>query len=165
MWTRLRGLRFSPNSASPSQTTDMSPATGSDLLSTAWRMVTPLPSPIPASLVLTYLAASRPPTSGALFTGWSWIDGTPSSNLACNSPGCSIFNGGEPKWVVTATFDVFASVFLAGIWPTDPSIPPIRMLTAVPRTTTLDSGPMAFTKYLAILPLQSVLGKPDRLRQ
>jgi hypothetical protein len=91
----MEGVMLLPKFAS--QTTDMSPATGSDLLSTAWRMVTPLPSPLPASLVLSYLAASRSPSSGSIFSGWSWIDGIPSSNLACDSAGCSVFTPGDPK--------------------------------------------------------------------
>ena len=83
------------------QTTDIVPGSGLDLLSTAWRMVTPLPSPLPPSLILSYLAASRPASnSGSILSGWSWTDGTPSSNLACSDAGCSIFSAWEPKWVL-----------------------------------------------------------------
>ena len=55
-------------------------------------------------------ALSTPSIAGALllgcksltvvgfhFSGWSWIDGTPPSNLACNAAGCSIFTPGDPK--------------------------------------------------------------------
>ncbi len=78
----------------------MDPAKGSDLLSTAWRMASPFLLSPPTPTFISYLAASRPPSPGALFAGWAWTDGTPSSNLACNTTGCSIFGGVEPKWVL-----------------------------------------------------------------
>lgn len=45
------------------------------------------------------VGCSQSPTATLKTTGWSWVDGTPSTNLNCGSSGCGVWQNIEPKYV------------------------------------------------------------------
>jgi hypothetical protein len=48
-----------------------------------------------------FIGCSQASTATSRGSGWSWVDGTPSTNLNCGSgsgaEGCGVWNAGEPK--------------------------------------------------------------------
>lgn len=44
-----------------------------------------------------YVGCSQASDATDIISGWSWVDGTASSNLNCGASGCGIWGEGEPK--------------------------------------------------------------------
>jgi hypothetical protein len=52
-------------------------------------------------VVSAWVGASHNASAGSRFSGWSWVDGTPSANqiFNCGGPGCGVWAPDEPRQV------------------------------------------------------------------
>lgn len=44
-----------------------------------------------------YYGCSQSSSAATVFTGWTWLDGTPSNNINCAGAGCSVWATGQPE--------------------------------------------------------------------
>ena len=85
---------------------------GANLLSVAMRLALQPPNTNPNLNV--HIGASRDNTNPPW--GWSWVDGTPASNLNCNSKNCGPWSGGSPTYVLAENIVALGSQCTRNGW-------------------------------------------------